>query len=90
MLEASVESLLVSEVKALGGEAIKLMPTHAGVPDRLVLLPGGRSFLVELKRAGENPSKIQNLWHARSAARGHPVTVLRGADEVREWVSNVA
>lgn len=89
MLETSVESVLVREVKIRGGVALKLQPYVAGIPDRMVLMPGGRAYLVELKQTGESPTKIQKTWHKRLAAKGHPVAVLRGADEVREWVKGL-
>jgi hypothetical protein len=89
VLEASVESVLMSTVKAKKGRALKLQPYVAGIPDRLVLMPGGRAFLVELKRKGEHPTKVQRVMHDRLAEMGHPVKVLRGSDEVREWVSTL-
>jgi hypothetical protein len=81
--------VLVSTVKAKGGYALKLEPYVAGIPDRIVLMPGGRTFLVELKRKGENPTRVQRVWHERLTGKGHNVTVLRGADQVREWVSQL-
>lgn len=89
MLETSVESVLLQAVKAKGGVALKLQPYVAGIPDRIILLPGGRTYLVELKREKENPTKVQQAWHARLERKGHPVTVLRGSNEVREWVSKL-
>lgn len=89
MLEASVEGVLMSAVKRKGGVALKLEPYVAGIPDRIVLMPGGRTFLVELKRKGEDPTKVQKAWHEKLVKKGHNVIVLRGADEVREWVSKL-
>lgn len=86
MLERDLEQLFFRQVRRAGGIAIKLMPTHAGVPDRLVLWPDGRTTLVELKTETGEVSKVQALWHARAAALGHRVVVLKGADEVRAWV----
>ena len=89
MLETSVESVLVQGVKARGGVALKLQPFVAGVPDRIVLMPGGRTYLVELKQTNEHPTKIQRHWHDRLRRDGHSVAVLRGADQVREWMSQL-
>lgn len=83
MLESALESLLVREVRRAGGMAVKLMPVVNGTPDRLVLLPDGVSFLAELKTITGRLSSGQVWWHNRSAALGHPVTVLRGPDEIR-------
>lgn len=87
MLESALEQQFFKKVREAGGIAIKLMPTHAGVPDRLVLWPGGRSCLVELKTETGSVSKVQKLWHERSAELGHTVTVLKGMDEVRSWIA---
>lgn len=89
MRESAVEAVLKVEVEELGGMALKLMPTHAGVPDRLVILPGGRHYLVELKQKGAHPSKIQLWWHEQADKIGHPVVVLRGAEEVRAWIRSL-
>ena len=87
MLESALEQKFFELVRESGGLAIKLMPTHAGVPDRLVLWPGGRTALVELKTETGEVSKVQRLWHSKAADLGHPVVVLYGMDEVRTWVS---
>lgn len=58
--EKYIERKLVDKVKALGGRAYKFVsPGNAGVPDRLVVLPGGKVGFVEMKRPGGKPSKLQ-------------------------------
>mgnify|MGYP003653345623 CR=1 FL=1 len=60
MLERAVEDHLVGRVKAAGGLALKwVSPSLAGVPDRIVILPGGRVFFVEVKRPGGKTRPIQ-------------------------------
>lgn len=64
-----------------GGVAFKWeSPGVAGVPDRILLLPGGRMFLVELKRPGGRPRPIQEAMHARLERLGFPVHVVDDAD----------
>lgn len=87
MRESALEQKFSQEVRKAGGLAIKLMPTVAGVPDRLVLWPGGRTCLVELKTETGALHPAQRLWHARSEQLGHPVTVLHGAQAVCAWVA---
>lgn len=86
MLEAALEQRFFRLVREAGGLAIKLMPTHAGVPDRLVLWPGGRAQLVELKTETGALSQVQKVWHARAAQLGHPVAVLYGIEQVKAWI----
>lgn len=58
--EAEVEATLVARVRAAGGVCWKFTsPGTQGVPDRIVVLPGGRVGFVELKRTGALPRPIQ-------------------------------
>lgn len=58
--EKVVECKLVQVVKGMGGLALKFIsPGFDGVPDRLILLPGGRIAFVELKAPGERPQPLQ-------------------------------
>jgi hypothetical protein len=60
VLERQIEQRLVRKVKEAGGVALKwVAPSTAGVPDRIVFLPGGRVMFVELKRPGGKRSAIQ-------------------------------
>lgn len=62
MLERQIEQYLVAQVKSRGGLAIKwTAPSFSGVPDRIVFLPGGRVFFVELKA----PTKTQTALQVR-------------------------
>jgi hypothetical protein len=85
-LEASLEAFFYRRVRLLGGHCIKLAPTERGVPDRLVLLPGGRKYLVELKREGGSLSAIQIAWHGRMKSLGHEVVVLEGKEQIIQWL----
>ena len=54
MRERDVERYLRERVKQLGGRAYKFVsPGNNGVPDRIVMLPGGKLFFVELKAPGK-------------------------------------
>ena len=49
-LEKIIEKKLNSSIRSECGLCIKLTPPPRGIPDRLVLLPGGYVAMVELKR----------------------------------------
>lgn len=87
-LESQVQALLVKRVRLLGGKAVKLAPTEAGVPDMLVMLPGGSIHLVEVKADAGELSPIQVAWHARVAQIGVHVEVLRGRAGVLKWLAD--
>lgn len=65
--------------------AIKLAPTMRGLPDRLVLLPGGEMRLIELKAPGEQPRESQRLVHRYLEAMGHKVATIDTVGEARRW-----
>lgn len=86
MRESSVERRLIKEVNAAGGLCYKVMPVTAGLPDRMVILPGGRIFLIETKAPGGRLRPAQRVVHARMADRGVEVVVLSSTEEVADWV----
>ncbi len=54
MLEKDVEKRLIKPVRQLGGLCLKFeTPGFTGVPDRIILLPGGRVLFVETKAPGK-------------------------------------
>ena len=60
MRESSIEKKLKTEVEKHGGKAYKFVsPGMSGVPDRIVLFPGGRLFFVELKAPSKNLEPLQ-------------------------------
>ena len=83
MKEKGIELYLVKQVKALGGQAFKLVLfSGAGFPDRTVLLPKGRIAFVELKSPGQKPRKIQWFWIKKLRALGFHVFVCDTYEKV--------
>lgn len=74
-LEKEIEAKLGREVKKCGGRCVKwVSPGNAGVPDRIVLLPGGKILFVELKRPkGGEVSALQRKWREWLTALGFTV-----------------
>ena len=87
MLEKDIEKYLTSEVKRLGGIAYKFVsPGNDGVPDRMVLLPGGRITFIELKTETGRPTKIQERQIERMRALGQDVRIVYGMEQVKEFL----
>lgn len=86
MREVTIERHLAAAVRAVGGVAIKLLPSIAGIPDRMVLLPGGRIRFVELKTKSGRVRPVQKVWFERFSDLGFPVTILRSIEQVDRWV----
>ncbi len=60
MREKEIERKLVKAVKNMGGIAPKFTsPGFDGMPDRIILLPGGRMAFVEVKAPGKKPRPLQ-------------------------------
>lgn len=67
--EKNTERYLCRMVKALGGECYKwVSPGCSGVPDRIVILPGGKIFFVELKSEGRKSTMLQKIRQAELRA----------------------
>lgn len=59
MREKNVESAFIDAVKGQGGLALKLVsPGFNGMPDRLVIFPGGIIAFVEVKAPGKKPGSV--------------------------------
>jgi len=77
MREKAIEKKLVQAVKSAGGIAPKFTsPGFDGMPDRIVLLPGGRMAFVEVKAHGEKPQPLQLARHRLLRRLGFKVYVL--------------
>lgn len=85
MREKIIEQRLVKVVMNNGGVALKLAsPTMNGLPDRLVLLPGGRLCFVEVKAPGRIPRPLQIKRHQRLRDLGFLVFVLDDPNKIEE------
>lgn len=91
MLERTVENHFVMRAKACDGEVRKLTYIgRRGAPDRLLVLPPGRVFFVELKRPGGPTKDHQLREHARLRGVGADVRVLDTIAAVDAFFSEVA
>ena len=91
MRERTVEQALTRAVQAHGGLCWKFTsPGLAGVPDRIIVLPGGHVGFVEVKAPGQKPRPVQhhrlNQLHALGATAlvvDHPDQIERALNEIR-------
>jgi hypothetical protein len=89
--EKQIEHALTLMVKARGGIAPKFVsPSFAGMPDRLVLLPGGVFAFAELKAPGMKPRALQLARHRLLRDLGFKVYVIDGIEQIEEVLSEIA
>lgn len=83
MREKSIENQLVQTVKHRNGFTPKLScPGMDGMPDRLILLPGGRAAFAELKAPGKRPRPLQLRRKRQLEALGFRVYVIDHPDQI--------
>jgi hypothetical protein len=88
--ERDIEQYLVKQAKAVGGKAYKwTSPGNAGVPDRIVMLPGGRVAFIELKAPGGKSTALQLNQQRFISGMGLPVAVVDSKEAVDQIISKM-
>ena len=81
MLEKTVEQNFKKHIEKQGGLCWKwVSPGTKGVPDRIVLLPGGKIIFAELKAPGCKLSPIQEKRKRQIEALGFEYRVVDSND----------
>lgn len=87
MRENEIERFFIKECKRKGWLPLKFVsPSMAGLPDRIVLLPGGQVFFVELKATGRKPRPIQLAAHRVLNQMRFTVFVIDSKEDVVAYV----
>jgi len=90
MKEKIIEQRLVKAVKDMGGIAPKFIsPGFDGMPDRIVLLPGGYMAFVEVKAAGCKPRPLQETRHGMLRRLGFKVYVLDRSEQIPQILEEI-
>lgn len=88
MRESHLERILVREVERIGGKAPKWnSPGNNGVPDRIVILPGGLTIYVEMKAPGKPLKPLQVRWAKILKAMGHKVYKIDSVEDINRFVA---
>lgn len=87
MRERVIEQYLVKKAKDAGGRAYKFVsPGNSGVPDRIVMLPGGCIVFTELKAPGEKSTSLQANQQRFIGSMSLPVRVIDSKEGVDELI----
>lgn len=83
MREKDIESRLVREVHRRGGLTYKFVsPGSVGVPDRIIITPGGAVWFVELKTETGRISRMQQYQLERLQGIGARACVVYGLEDM--------
>lgn len=89
MLEKDIEGKLRDQVKQLGGLCLKFeSPGYTGVPDRVILLPGGKVVFAETKQPGKKERARQE--YVQKVFRALGFTVFSSVDRQARVAAVVA
>ncbi len=90
MRESELERRFRRIVERMGGRAYKFVsPGNAGMPDRIVVLPGGRIGFIELKRPGETPGKLQRFRQEELSGLGCYTAVVDSAESAEAAIDEL-
>jgi hypothetical protein len=83
--------VLKPAVEKLGGMCRKLQtPGYTGIPDRMVLMPGGYIYFVELKGVEKQPRPRQLIVHAALRKLGFKVFVIYTKEDVNKFIEEIS
>ena len=88
--EKEVERKLVQTVRKHGGLALKFVsPGLNGVPDRLLLFPGGKMAFAEVKAPGKKPRPLQEVRIAQLRGLGFRVYVVDDVEQIGGMIDEI-
>lgn len=83
MREKQIEQALVKQTKRMGGIALKFIsPGYDGMPDRLVLLPGGKIAFAEMKAPRKRMRPLQVKRKRQLETLGFSVYCIDGIEQI--------
>lgn len=87
--EKLLEAKLREGVKRARGECIKFLPSLKGLPDRIILMRGGRIWFIELKTTGKTPEPLQLWWKKRLEALGFQWRLIDSEQSLQVFLNEI-
>lgn len=89
-LEQKIEKQLTTAVRNHGGLCWKFTsPGTAGVPDRIIILPGGHIAFIELKAPGQKPRPLQTHRHQQLTHLGATVRTIDNPNHIQQVINEI-
>ena len=90
MKEKHIEQTLTRTVRQYGGLCPKwVSPGLDGVPDRIILLPGGRMAFAEVKAPGKKPRPLQTARIRQLEALGYKVYIIDSKEQIPDVLDDL-
>jgi hypothetical protein len=90
MNEKLIERKLRESVKKMGGVALKFFSSSfTGLPDRIILMPGGRASFAEIKTTGKRPTPRQRVVIRFLRKLGFTCEVLDGQESLNHFLEGL-
>jgi hypothetical protein len=90
MMERTLERRLKREVEKRKAKAWKFVsPGVSGVPDRIILLSGGRAVFIEMKDTGEDLEPLQKKRAQELRALGFEVYDIDSNEKIDDFIRRV-
>lgn len=91
MREKTIEEYLTWAVERVGGVTFKFRsPSQRGVADRIVCLPNGDTWFIELKADGGRLSPLQKVFASVMAQTKQKYKVLWSTEQVDAFITSVS
>ena len=88
--ESQLEKNFCLKIKKLGGLPLKFIsPGRAGVPDRIVLMPKGKIYFVEMKNEIGKTSLIQDYVFKVFTDFGFKVHIINSVESLENFLSEI-
>lgn len=90
MDEKNIEQKLRITIKKMGGLCLKFVsPSLDGVPDRIILMPGGYVGFAEIKSTGQKPRPLQLRRKRQLERLDFPVFVIDRPEQIGEVLDEI-
>jgi hypothetical protein len=91
MREKTIEEYLTWAVERIGGVTFKFRsPSQRGVADRIVCLPNGETWFIELKTDSGRLSPLQKVFASVMQQTNQKYKVLWSTEQVDAFVASVS
>lgn len=89
--ESAIEKALIRVVLSKNGAPVKIQGVgNKSMPDRMCLLPGGKTWFVETKKPGKIPDPLQLFTHAKLREMGFKVSVIWNNEQLKQFEREIS